>query len=297
MGKFILSFKRKGTIPPVTPDQPETPSVPDLDKLSFLPKPISKFTIDDIGTTVSIPYTDSSSKILLNNGCIEFEVVGVNHHKDTNNADTPTITLMTKNIIRYAAFDVVEPNSQTYDNDQGEYIRRYVGNNCWSVSNIRQWLNSSGAAGSWFNAQHRYDATPTLDNVSGEDGIYSDAPGFLAGFSADILQHFTDITNITAKSKLDGSGSEETVDKVFLPSYTEMYGSNNNGIAEGIYLSLRYTDDNSRKKTGANSWYWMRSPAINYQDYGTRIISSDGFNGTQPPGNGDGGIAPIIVLH
>lgn len=51
MGKFILSFKRKGTIPPVTPEQPETPSVPDLDKLSFLPKPISQFTIDDIGKT------------------------------------------------------------------------------------------------------------------------------------------------------------------------------------------------------------------------------------------------------
>ena len=284
MKRFILSHKRKKS----ESSGGAGPLIPDLVTLGILTKQVSEFTNDDIGTTVLIHYTDSSGKILLNNGKIEFEVVGVNHHKDTNNADTPTITLMTKNIIRNAVFDASEPNSQTYDNDQGEYIRRYVGNNCWSVSNIRQWLNSSGAAGSWFNAQHDYDVEPDT---------YADEPGFLAGFSADVLQHFTDITNITAKSKLDGSGSEETVDKVFLPSYTEMYGSNNNGIAEGTYLSLRYTDDNSRKKTGANSWYWMRSPAINYQDYGTRIISSDGFNGTQPPGNGDGGIAPIIVLH
>ena len=284
MKRFILSHKRKKS----ESSGGAGPLIPDLVTLGILTKPIGEFSNSDIGTPVYIPYIDPTGKILLNNGKIEFEVVGVNHHNDTNNADTPTITLMTKNIIRYAAFDAIEPNSQTYDNDQGEYIRRYVGNNCWSVSNIRQWLNSSGAAGSWFNAQHDYDVEPDT---------YADEPGFLAGFSFAVLQHFTDITNITAKSKLDGSGSEETVDKVFLPSYTEMYGSNNNGIAEGTYLSLRYTDDNSRKKTGANSWYWMRSPAINYQDYGTRIISSDGFNGTQPPGNVDGGIAPIIVLH
>ena len=276
-----------GTIPPVTPDQPVTPSGSDLVALGILTKPIAEFSNSDIGTTVLIPYTDSTGKILLNNGCIEFEVVGVNHHKDTNNENTPTITLMTKNIIRYAAFDAAEPNSQTYS-DQDEYIRRYVGNNCWSVSNIRQWLNSSGAAGSWFNAQHDYDVEPDT---------YADEPGFLAGFSSEVLQHFTDITNITAKPKLDGSGSEETVDKVFLPSYTEMFDYRNNGIAEGCHLSVRFPNDNSRKKTGANSWYWMRSPAINYQDYGTRIISSDGFNGTQPPGNRDGGIAPIIVIH
>ena len=294
MGKFIVSFRRQGTI---TPGQPSTPSVSDLVELGILTKQISEFTNDDIGTTVLIPYTDSSGKILLNDGKIEFEVVGVNHHTTTEYPKT--ITLMTKNIIRYAAFDAIEPNSQTYDNFHDAYIRRYAGNNCWSVSNIRQWLNSSGAGGSWFTAQHDYDVEPDTMHVnSNSAGTYDGAPGFLAGFSADVLQHFTDITNITAKSKLDGSGSEETVDKVFLPSYTEMFGENNSGISEGSYLSLRYTDVNSRKKTGANSWYWMRSPELDYTDYNTRIITSDGYeDDPDGPCDGNGGIAPIIVLH
>ena len=45
---YILSFKRKGTIPPVTPDQPETPSESDLVALGILPKQISEFTNEDI---------------------------------------------------------------------------------------------------------------------------------------------------------------------------------------------------------------------------------------------------------
>lgn len=111
MGKFIVSFRRQGTI---TPGQSSTPSVSDLVALGILTKQVSEFTNSDIGTTVLIPYTDSSGKILLNDGKIEFEVVGVNHHTTTEYPKT--ITLMTKNIIRYAAFDAIEPNSQTYDN-------------------------------------------------------------------------------------------------------------------------------------------------------------------------------------
>ena len=250
MGKFILSFKRKGTIPPVTPDQPETPSESDLVELGILTKQISEFTNEDIGTTVLIPYNDESGKILLNDGRIEFEVVGVNHH--TSDEHPTTITLMTKNIIRYAAFDAKEPNNPNLD-------RIDFGNNRWSVSNIRQWLNSSGAANSWFTPQHEYDAPPTSGNVSRADGAYADAPGFLAGFSSEVLQHFTDITNITALCNADGGGSETTVDKVFLPSYTEMGFGSNGIVAEGTPLS-KFTDKDSRKKTGGSKYYWMRSP-------------------------------------
>ena len=96
MRRFLLSFRRQGAV------TPSEPSVSDLVKLGILEKPISKFSDSDIGTEVTIPYTNEGSGI---SGPIVFEVVGVNHHKDTNNADTPTITLMTKNIIRYAAFD------------------------------------------------------------------------------------------------------------------------------------------------------------------------------------------------
>ena len=290
-----------GTIPPVTPDQPVMPSGSDLVSLGILTKPISEFDEEtDIGTPVLIPYTDSTGKISLNNdGCIEFEVVGVNHH--TSSEHSQTITLMTKNLIRYAAFDAKEPNNPNLDRKDG-------GNNRWSVSNIRQWLNSSGAAGKWFKAQHNYDEAPTADkvtDVNGESfpaGAYADDPGFLAGFSPAVLQHFTDITNITAIPDVDGSGSETTVDKVFLPSYTEMFGYNNSEIAEGAYLSKRYSDEKSRKKqlNGSNNpinWYFTRSYTTQMGTSLLWFVRNEGDEYFEYPSSGNGGIAPIIVIH
>ena len=134
MSRFLLSFRKQGAGGIVTPS--------DLVKLGILTKQISEFSNDDIGTEVSIPYNNAGSGI---SGPIVFEVVGVNHH--TTIEYPKTITLMTKNIIRKAAFDAAEPNNtDTY--------RKNNGNNRWSVSNIRQWLKSSGPANSSLKPQH-----------------------------------------------------------------------------------------------------------------------------------------------
>ena len=203
---------------------------------------------------------------------------------------------MTKHIIRKAAFDAAEPNNTDSN-------RKVKGNNRWSVSNIRQWLNSDGAAGSWWTAQHEYDAPPIAANVSDAAGAYADAPGFLAGFSADILQHFTDINNITVLHKVDngglGGGGEGTVDKVFLPSSTEMgYGD----LTEGSPLS-KFTDDYSRMKTlssGQSGAYWLRSTDTKSCDV-KRIVTVSNkpyyLNDNAYNASNNTGIAPIIVLH
>ena len=268
MRRFLLSFRRQGAV------TPSEPSVSDLVSLGILSKPISEFSDSDIGTEVTIPYTNEGSGI---SGPIVFEVVGVNHHTTTEYQKT--ITLMTKHIIRKAAFDAAEPNNTDSN-------RKVKGNNRWSVSNIRQWLNSDGAAGKWFTAQHEYDAPPT----------YADAPGFLAGFSADVLQHFTDITNTTNLNNVDGGGTETTVDKVFLPSYTEM------GLTtgEGSHLSIRYPDANSRIKSGADGIYWTRSPYTVMNPHNVGYINADGNSPNYTffiGASADNGITPIIVLH
>ena len=301
MGKFILSFKRKGTIPPVTPDQPETPSGSDLVSLGILTKPIAEFSNSDIGTTVLIPYNDPTGKILLNNGNIEFEVVGVNHH--TTAEHSHTITLMTKNIIRKAVFDAAEPTNPLTDPIWGGESRAYDGNNRWSVSNIRQWLNSSGEAGKWFTKQHDYDEPPTSDYIYDLNGAYAGDPGFLAGFSDEVIQHFTDITNTTLLHELDRVGSETsetTVDKVFLPSYTEMGFGDNHGIAEGAPL---FTDVDSIGSKGTQfddcKEYWLRSNSSDEASNTYSISLSGGRDGlnNKPSHLGFVGIAPIIVLH
>ena len=279
--RFTFAYNREGNVIP-----PVTPSVSDLVELGILTKQISEFSNSDIGTEVSIPYNNAGSGI---SGPIIFEVVGVNHH--TSEEHQKTITLMTKNIIRKASFDAPEPNNTNS-------YRKNGGNNRWSVSNIRQWLNSNGAAGSWWSAQHEYDASPTSGNLSGADTAYADAPGFLAGFSANVLQHFTDITNTTALHTSDGGGFETTVDKVFLPSFTEM------GLAtgEGSHLSIRYPDANSRIKqwNGSDDYYWTRSPYRAMYPQNVGFINAEGnspnytfFTGA----SADYGIAPIIVLH
>ena len=190
---------------------------------------------------------------------------------------------MTKNVIRKAAFDAAEPNNP-------DKYRKSDGNNRWSVSNIRQWLNSSGAANSWFTPKHEYDEAPT----------YASEPGFLAGFSSDVLEHFTEITNTTALSAPDGGGSETTIDRVFLPSYTEM------GLptGEGSHLSIRYPDDNSRIKSGADSNYWTRTPGVKnnvsqlvYYINNTGNRSAGLYYSPERDAASNYGIAPIIVLH
>ena len=118
MNSFIMAHKRKKS-----ESSGGSGSLSDLVSLGILTQQVSEFKDTDIGTTVLIPYNDPTGKILLNNGCIEFEVVGVRHHKDKTNADTPTITLMTKNIIRYAAFDAKEPTNPLSDANYGGKAR------------------------------------------------------------------------------------------------------------------------------------------------------------------------------
>lgn len=296
---FTLGFiKKSGEII-------EPPSISDLVSLGILSKSISEFTDADIGTIVSIPYTDESGQILLNNGSIEFEVVGVNHHKDINDESKPTITLMSKNILRPAAFDAKEPNNPAYDEDLGVNARASYGNNRWSVSNIRQWLNSEGAANEWFTAQHEYDEAPTTDKVYGydESAAYADDPGFLAGFSDEIKQHFATVENITLRPYVDNADPEivqadTTQDKVFLPSYTEMnIGNLDYSYPEGSALSRKFTDESSRVKTGVNGSYWLRSSCL-MRASNVNSIEVDGYsNDGSDAYSGDYGIAPVIVLH
>ena len=82
----------------------------------------------------------------------------------------------------------------------------------------------------------------------------------------------------------DGGGSYTWTGKVWLPTYTQMSGNQNNGISEGEAFS-KFTDDSSRIKSlhpncaanneyckvnnyasGRNHWYWMSSayPSFSY---------------------------------
>lgn len=63
------------------------------------------------------------------------------------------VTLITERIISLKCFDAIESGNSDGD-------RRNYGNNRWTLSNVRQWLNSQAAAGKWYSAQHGADAAP-----------------------------------------------------------------------------------------------------------------------------------------
>lgn len=211
--------------------------------------------------------------------------------------------LITSNIICLKAFDAKEgANSDS--------SRQSYGNNRYSVSNIRQWLNSDTA--SWYKAQHSADAAPSTNLVS--DNPYNTESGFLTGFSANMKAALLTVTKTVAKNTVtDGGGSETVSDKIFLLSNTEVGLANENNIAEGSKYML-FSDNNSRiakptaeavsKSTYSNSsfnvnsaWYWwLRSPYAG-SSYIARYVYTDGSLGHNDNAyNGDYGVRPACAI-
>lgn len=219
---------------------------------------------------------------------------------------------MTKQIIDLRPFDGKEPTNT--DSNRKKY-----GNNNWQYSNIEQWMNSDQA--SWYSSQHQYDAPPNDDNCYKytKDGTtvtnaYDTHKGFLYYWSADEKALLRDMTLTLANNTVtDGGGSYTWTGKVWLPTYTQMGGGQNNSISEGEAFS-KFTDNGSRIKSlhpncaanneyakvnnyasGKTHWYWMSSANPSYS-YGERNVLNDGSVGGTFAYIGNGGFAPCICL-
>ena len=232
---------------------------------------------------------------------IEWEIV---HQTDTYQI------AQTKQIIDLRPFDAKE--STNTDSNRSKY-----GNNNWQYSNIKQFLNSDQAT--WYSAQHSYDAPPNSSNCYHYSkgttyNAYDTHKGFLYYFSDEEKSLLKDMTLTLANPTVDGGGSYTWTGKVWLPTYTQMSGNQNNSISEGTKFD-KYSDDNSRIKTlhencakyneyckinsytsDRDHWYWMSS-AIPSLSFNTRDVSSDGY----PEFNGNAyygyyGLAPCICL-
>lgn len=90
--------------------------------------------------------------------------------------------------------------------------RSAYGYNRWSVSAIRQWLNSSAGVGQWWTQKYAHDHRP--------DQLAS-MQGFEAGLPAEfisIVQPVKMTTALDTVSDVDIGTSEDTVDRFFLAS-------------------------------------------------------------------------------
>lgn len=214
--------------------------------------------------------------------------------------------LVTKNIITLKCFDAIESGSS--DNNRKQY-----GNNRWLYANLRQWLNSTAAAGAWYAAQHSTDAPPTNANVWSNYNEYDQEAGFLTNFSENLRAALLTMTKRVAKNTVvDGGGYEDLTEKVFLLSNTEVGLANENSVAEGSIYALfntaserlayptaeavaksEYTNDGLA--ASKPWWWWLRTPDAG-NSYNARGVHTDGTLGNDYAYNGINGVRPACAV-
>ena len=214
--------------------------------------------------------------------------------------------LVAKNIITLKCFDAIEAGNS--DNNRKQY-----GNNRWLHSNLRQWLNSTAAAGAWYAAQHTADAPPTNANVWTNYNEYDQEAGFLTNFSENMRAALLTVTKRVAKNTVtDGGGYEDVTDKIFCLSNTEVGLTNENSVAEGSIYALFNTASErmayptaeavSRSEyqndglAASKTWYyWLRTPHAGYS-YGARLVHTGGTLSDSRAFNGSYGVRPACAV-
>lgn len=163
----------------------------------------------------------------------------------------------------YNASDNIEQFTSTTGFDvytKNHDQRKSYGHNNWMQSNLRQWLNTSGSKGEWFEKQNEYDV----------NGI--NVAGWMNGIDPAFLALVQPVYNKTARNTIStvlgggGGGFDITLDKFWIPSIKEVFNTNVNGIAEGsqfkYFSSVATTNDERIQKdeglTARN--VWLRSP-------------------------------------
>ena len=229
---------------------------------------------------------------------VVWKVADINHEGYPDNS----VTLITEKIVALRCFDAKEPSNSDYE-------RQTSGNNRYSVSNIRQWLNSDAEAGQWYSAQHSYDAPPNSSNVAYNP--YDTKVGFLNGFSANFKNALLLTTLKAGLNQLDGGGSETVIDKMFLASVAELgLPSGSAPAVEGTKLSLfndstnidttvtaKCIEDNnyvSDKLAVGLTWEWWSRTGTTIVDDSEWVRLSD--NSVTGAGFGIKGVRPLCNI-
>lgn len=214
--------------------------------------------------------------------------------------------LVTKNIITLKCFDAIEAGNS--DNNRKQY-----GNNRWLHANLRQWLNSTAAAGAWYAAQHTADEPPTNANVYSNYNEYDKEAGFLMNFSEKMRAALLTVTKRVAKNTVtDGGSYEDVTDKIFCLSNTEVGLANENSVAEGSIYALFNTASErmayptaeavSRSEykneglAASKTWYyWLRTPSAG-TSYDARRVNTDGTLSSNIAYHGYVGVRPACAV-
>ncbi len=186
-----------------------------------------------------------------NGEAIEWRVLNLS--KDGSSA-----VVVSKDIITMKAFDVAESGSYNYYNgkdywgedisgEEEEIQHQIRGNNDWTKSNIRTWLNSSDE-----NVVYE-DQAPIQIAMSEYKNGYDKEPGFLSNFSEEELAAIL-VTDVE-------TNGEVTQDKVFLLSSQELQWF----VEADVSLPAKPTE--AALEQDASNWYEVYVSGYNVEDY------------------------------
>lgn len=197
----------------------------------------------DIGSSYGNGWVTSKSiQFTLANALEEDDQIyiecGADNKNDPTNERTLTVyakgsttakeTTTTSNGTEGTSLGTIGATSAHKPEGQLNAISRIVyGSGRWSQSAIRQYLNSSAAAGSWWAPQNGWDRPPAQ---------HSSVYGFMAGMDQELLDVIDTVDVVTALNTVEGYQNtyETTQDKFFLPSLQEMYINPQLANTEGV---------------------------------------------------------------
>ena len=153
---------------------------------------------------------------------------------------------------------------------------RQSGYNNYHFSAARQWLNSDGAAGAWWNASHVGDVAPTQA---------TQLAGFMAGLPTDFkaILSRTEVKSV-GNTVTDSGATYTDYDYFFLPSFYEIYAANTPVEGDRMpYFAVDGSAKNGLRARGAvgggdTSTWWARS-CYQGNAYGVYYIYSNGYAG------------------
>ena len=204
--------------------------------------------------------------VKFNNVDTAWDIVAIDVATPADSNLSHSVTLMPHDCLDALMFDNAEPNNPNSD-------RKSYGNNRYKESNIRLYLNSSGAAGTWWSSQGTYDAAPDYATTKA---------GFMSNFESDFLEVIGKTKIRVAKNTVtDGGSYEDLSDEYFyLASETEVGLGNENNIAEGSTFPY-FSDNNRRIKNyqGSAKWWWLRTPDASYSRYVRSVDTGGSLDG------------------
>lgn len=227
----------------------------------------------DVGKTISFTLTQAipeGGQLVLNNS-YNATMIG----STISSFASPTATTATETVTMAEGSGGTDLGSLTNAGTPASGInsiqRALLGSNNWKFSALRQMMNSDKAAGSVWSPQTIFDRPPSWAN---------NTAGFLNGLDEDFVSVVSPTTYTTVNNTVSDGGGEYTLkDKFFLPSRTEIFGTNeltNYPEGEQFNYYVNATDaDRIKYRAGSARAWRLRTPSNN-NAYDLRLVYSSG---------------------